>query len=253
MNVYLSGALWVVGAALVGGGSAYLVRRYGLDEGRPDNNDAAGQVFTIVGGLHAVLVAFVLISLFDAVSTAQDGAYQEADGLVSASWALDSLPGPVATQVRELSTEYANTVINQEWPQMRAGHAVTGPGWRQLEQLHSAVAMAPADEDWQQDRKDEAESALSDVYQARQDRLISAAEESVGAVLWFALILGSVISSLMPNLFGGTRAATHVIIVATLAGTITLLLFAIYQLQNPFSGGANLQPDAFRSALARLG
>lgn len=252
MNVYLSGVLWVVGAAVVGGGTAYLVRRYGLDEGRPDNNDAAGQVFTIVGGLHAVLVAFVLISLFDAVSAARDGSYMEADGLVAASWAVDSLPGPTAIQVRELSSEYASTAINSEWPRMRAGSDVTEDGWRQLDALHAAVARAPADQDWQQDRKEEAQASLGEVYEARQDRLIGAAEESVGAVLWFALVLGSVISALMPNLFGGTKPVTHVIIVATLASTITLLLFAIYQLQNPYSSGANLQPDAFRAALARL-
>ena len=66
MNIFVAGSLWVAGAACVGGLIAYLVRRLGRDdEGRPGNNDAAGQVFTIVGGLHAVLVAFVLISLFD--------------------------------------------------------------------------------------------------------------------------------------------------------------------------------------------
>src|SRR5437868_906958 len=141
MNIFVAGGLWVAGAALAAGGIAYLVRRFGWDEGRADNNDAAGQVFTIVGGLHAVLVAFVLIPLFD----------------------------------------------------------------------------------------------------------------SVGAVVWFALILGSLITAvLLPNLFGGTRLAAHIIIVSTLAGTITLLLFAIYQLQNPFSGGAKVPPGAFTGALDRL-
>jgi hypothetical protein len=70
--------------------------------------------------------------------------------------------------------------------------------------------------------------------------------------VWFALILGSFISVLLPNLFGGTRLGAHIIIVSTLAGTMALLLFAIFQLQDPFSGGAKIGPDAFTSALARL-
>src|SRR6266480_369799 len=70
MNIFVAGSLWVAGAVSVAGVVAYLVRRFGWDEGRADNNDAAGQVFTIVGGLHAVLIAFVLISLFDSVSAA---------------------------------------------------------------------------------------------------------------------------------------------------------------------------------------
>jgi hypothetical protein len=42
------------------------------------------------------------------------------------------------------------------------------------------------------------------------------------------------------------------VIVSMLSGAIGLLLFAIYQLQNPFGGGASVGPDAFISALSRL-
>jgi hypothetical protein len=41
-------------------------------------------------------------------------------------------------------------------------------------------------------------------------------------------------------------------VVSTLTATLTLLLFAIYQLQNPFTGGAAVGPGAFQSALERL-
>jgi hypothetical protein len=252
MNIYLSGILWVVGAAVAGALIGYLVRRFGWDEGRRDNNDAAGQVFTIVGGLHAVLVAFVLISLFDSVSTARDGSYQEADSLVAATWAADSLPAPTGDQVRQLAQAYATTVANKEWPQMQSGGKVSDQGWAELDQLRKAVANAPASDDWTTDQKTTAADQLWQVYQARQARLTAADSSGVGGVVWFALILGSFISVLLPNLFGGTRLGAHIIIVSTLAGTITLLLFAIFQLQDPFSGGAKIGPDAFTSALARL-
>ncbi len=92
MDIYVSGLLWVAGAALVAACVAYLIRRIGATEGTVENNEAAGQVFTLVGGLQAVLVAFVLISLFDGASAAEDGSYTEADGLVAAVWAAESLP-----------------------------------------------------------------------------------------------------------------------------------------------------------------
>jgi hypothetical protein len=252
MNIYLAGILWVVGAAAVGALIGYLVRRFGWDEGRRDNNDAAGQVFTIVGGLNAVLVAFVLISLFDSVSTARDSSYTEADSLVAASWAADSLPAATADQVKQLSQAYAATVAKEEWPQMEAGDVISDAGWAQLDQLRKAVAGAVTQSDWENDRKTEATNQLWQVFQSRQARLTAAASSGVGGVVWFALILGGFISVLLPNLFGGTRLAAHIIIVSTLAGTMALLLFAIFQLQDPFSGGAKIGPDAFTSALARL-
>ncbi|SFB50054.1 Protein of unknown function [Amycolatopsis marina] len=252
MNIYLSGVIWVVGASAVAGVSAYVVRRFGQDEGRPGNNDAAGQVFTIVAGLHAVLVAFVLIAQFDAVTQARKGSYTEAQALVAAAWSADSLPEPTRSQVRAHSADYASTVLDEEWPQMRADTEVSRSGWEQLDRIQVDLAKAKADENWQEERKTRATEALTVVAEARQQRVQQANGDQVGAVVWFALILGSVISTLLPNLFGGTRLGTHVIIVSTLAGTITLLLFAIYQLQNPFSGGAVVEPDAFRNALERL-
>jgi len=252
MNIYVAGILWVGGAAAVGAVIGYLVRRFGWDEGRADNNDAAGQVFTIVGGLHAVLVAFVLISLFDSVNAAGDGAQAEADSLVAATWAADSLPAGTRDKVHQLATAYATTVARQEWPRLADGGEILTTGWAQLDELRRTVAAATVDGDWQLAQKTEASNQLWAVYQARQRRFDSGG--GVGGVVWFALILGGVITSiLLPNLFGGTRPGAHIIIVSTLAGTITLLLFAIYQLQNPFSGGAMIPADAFTSALERLG
>ncbi|GAA2775492.1 hypothetical protein [Saccharopolyspora taberi] len=253
MNTYLAGSLWVLSSVLAAALVAYLVRRIGQDEGRPGNNDAAGQVFTIVSGLHAVVVAFVLITLFDTVSSARAGTYDEAESLVAVAWAVDALPGEAGSEVRGLGRDYAGTVVDAEWPQMRGGQDVTGPGWEQLDRLRAAVLAAEADGEWQEERKSEAAARLDEVYEKRQERLNTAFDRSVVAVVWFVLIAGSVICVLLPNLFGGTRMATHIIVVSTLAGALSLLLFAIYQLQNPFGGGSWIEPDAFRWALARLG
>jgi hypothetical protein len=53
-------------------------------------------------------------------------------------------------------------------------------------------------------------------------------------------------------MFGGPGMYSYAFIVSMLSGAIGLLLFAIYQLQNPFGGGAGVGPDAFLSALSRL-
>ncbi|GAA3542655.1 DUF4239 domain-containing protein [Amycolatopsis ultiminotia] len=253
MNVYLTGVCWVIGAAGSAAVIGYLVRRFGWDEGRRDNNDAAGQVFTIVGGLHAVLVAFVLISLFDGVGTARDDSYSEADSLVAATWAAQALPGDTGEQVRTLAIAYADTVARQEWPRLADRGPQPETGWTQLDRMRRAVAAATASDDWETDRKNEATDELWQVYQDRQSRLTGAQAPGVGSVMWFALILGSVIFVLLPNLFGGTRMAAHLVLVSTLAATIALLLYAIFQLQNPFAGGASVHPDAYTSVLARLG
>ncbi|WP_338604142.1 hypothetical protein [Saccharopolyspora sp. SCSIO 74807] len=252
MQIYLAGALWVAGAAAVGALLAWAVRRFGLDEGRPDNNEATGQVFVIVSGLHAVIVGFVLISLFDAVSTTSDGLDAEAEGLVAASWAADSLPGQTGAEVRSLGDSYARNVVDYEWPQLRAGQDVTGPGWQQLDAIRGAIAASEPVGEWQEDRKTEAFSRLWEVYHERQARLAAVEDNQVAEVVWFVLIIGTVVTVLLPNLFGGTKLWPQVVLMSTLAGALTLLLFAIYQLQNPFNGTSAIQPDALEWAMGRL-
>jgi hypothetical protein len=252
MSIYLVGALWVVGAGACAGGLAYYLRRRSEQEGHAENNESAGQVFTIVGGLHAVLVAFVLIGLFDTVGGARDNSFQEADSLVAVTWAADSLGEPQRTEVRQLAASYATQVIDQEWPKMADSGTVQDSAWQTLDRMKSVIASAKSTPGWQTDRKTEAANQLWTVYQDRQTRINQSAE-GVSAVIWFALLIGSGLSLALPMLFGGPRMLTHVLIISTLACTLALLIFAIYQLQNPFAGGASVSPEAFRSALERLG
>lgn len=252
MDIYLQGLVWVLGVAIVAGALTVLIHRLTSGDGRSGNNESAGNVFVIVGGLQAVLVAFVLISLFDNVNQAQDNAQQEANSLVAVTWAADSFPEATRAQIHDLARKYATTVRDQEWPQMQAGDTVTGAGPQYLAQIHDAIDQTPSGDDWLKDRKTEASNQLWQVYQFRQDRLDAADGSGVNAVTWFALIVGAVLSMTFTYMFGGPKLIAHVVIVGVLAATMTLLLFAIFQLQDPFNGGANVGPDAFDSALARL-
>jgi hypothetical protein len=255
VSIYLSGALWIIGAGVVAALIAALVHRVPATAGLRDNNEVAGQVFTIVAGLHAVLMAFILISLFDGVSVAKDESQREANNLVAVSWASESLPPEAGTKVRQVTAAYTDTVVSKEWPQMStSGKVESSPGWQQLDQLRDLIAntQTAPDDAWQESRKTTASDQLWEVYQARQARLDAASSGGVSTVMWFALVAGSLMSMGLIYLHGGPKVLSHALISGVLASAITLLLFAIYQLQNPFSGGAAVGPDAFRAVLGRL-
>lgn len=251
MSIYVSGLLWVLGAAAVSSIIVVITRRFGSEEVGEKNLGAGGSVFSIVAGLHAVLVAFILISLFDAANNAGDQVQKEANALVAVDWASGSLPEPAKSKVEQLIRDYVATVVDDEWPRMRDGETVDNQGWTKLNQLRDTIAAAAPDGDWQQDRKTEAANQLWQVYQARQERL-DAAGNGVNPVVWLALLIGTLLSLLFPYLFGGPNLISQLLVTITLSSTLVLLLFAIYQLQNPFSGGVHIPPDAFSAALDRL-
>ncbi|TWP49090.1 DUF4239 domain-containing protein [Lentzea tibetensis] len=251
MSIYVTGLLWVFGAAAISAVLVVFTRRFGSEEDRERTLGSGGAVFSIVAGLHAVLVAFILISLFDAANSAEDAVTKEANALVAVHWAANSLPEPARTKVDELGKQYVNIVVDEEWPRMDDGGDVDNKGWQKLNELRATIETAAPDGEWQLDRKAEAANQLWEVYQARQTR-IDAAGGGVNPVVWLALIIGTVLSLLFPYLFGGPNLFSQLLITITLTSTLILLLFAIYQMQNPFSGGVHIPPDAFTSALERL-
>ena len=251
MSIYLTGTLWVIGAAVISAVLVVITRRFGSEEVGEKNLGAGGSVFSIVAGLHAVLVAFILISLFDASNSAEEQVQKEANALVAVDWSSDSLPEPAKTKVEQLIRDYVSTVVDDEWPRMRDGQEVDNRGWTTLNQLRDTIATAAPDGAWQEDRKAEAANQLWEVYQARQERL-DAAGNGINPVVWLALLIGTGLSLLFPFLFGGPNLISQLLITITLSSTLVLLLFAIYQMQNPFSGGVHIPPDAFSSALDRL-
>jgi hypothetical protein len=254
MSVFIVGLSCVAGAAAIMAAITYFLRKSkSPDEVEgSENNTLSGQVFGIVGGLHAVLIAFILIGLLDNANSASDESYREAGGLIAVDWAAKSLPADARVKIQQLTRAYATTVSEKEWPRMADGEKVEKPGWTQLEQLSTVVSGVEVSEDWQKSRQQEATEKLWDVYEARQERLNAVNNGGVSPVIWFALALGTLLTVGLPLLFGGTKLRTHIIVVSTLTATLTLLLFAIYQLQNPFTGGAAVGPDAFQSVLERL-
>ena len=251
MNLYLSGSLWVVGVMVFTAVLAVVLRKARHREGREANNEVAGQVFTVVGGVNVVIAAFVLISLFDAMDKAQDTTYEEANALVAVQWSSDSLAEPTKTKVHELTTSYASIVSDDEWPAMRAGRTVGDKGWQVLTSLQDELEHAKTTTERQENARVDATAQVWNVYEARQTRLNSSGS-GVSSVVWFAIAIGSVMSVALMFMFGGPGVYSYAAIVSMLSGAIGLVLFAIYQLQNPFSGGASVGPDAFVAALTRL-
>lgn len=251
MNVYVTGLLCVLGAVLLATLLMIGIRRFVPEEHRHSGEEATGRVFTVVAGLEAVLTAFVLISVFDAVDAARANATQEANSLVAVYWDADLLPADARDQIQKLVRGYANTVVDQEWPALRDDTPVAQTGKAELDRIHLAIAAVVPTTNPAENRQTQISTDLATVYQDRQQRL-DAATARVNPIVWLALIIGAVLSVSLTCLFGGEKLRTHIIVAATLAGTLTILLFATYQLQNPYGGAVAVSPEAFGAALSQF-
>jgi Protein of unknown function (DUF4239) len=252
------GVLVIGGICLVALVGLELVQRLVPAESRQPHNDVAGFIYAALGVIYAVLLALVVIAVWEEYDAASETVEQEANAVAEIAWLAHRLPEPEGAHIQELARSYAQDVIDEEWPLMEQGQAPlmtqveqTPAGWTLIDEIRANLQefqpRTPADEQLYAEGLDQVQR-LAD---ARRMRLV-AAEEGVPGVLWSVLIFGGIAAVSFTYLFGLENTWAHRLMVVTLAAVIGLVLFTIGVLEHPFSGGARIGTGAFDLILERF-
>jgi hypothetical protein len=252
------GVLVVGGTCLVALAGLELVQRLVPATSRQRHNDVAGFIYAALGVIYAVLLALVVIAVWEEYDAANETVEQEANAVAEIAWLAHRLPEPEGSHIQELARSYAEEVIHQEWPLMEQGESPamtqtqgTPSGWTLIDEIRANLQgfqpRTPADEQLYAEGLDQVQR-LAD---ARRMRLV-AAEEGIPGVLWSVLIFGGVAAIGFTYLFGLANTWAHRLMVVTLAAVIGLVLFTIGAMEHPFSGGARIGTEAFDLVLERF-
>jgi hypothetical protein len=225
---------------------------------RQPHNDVAGFIYAALGVIYAVLLALVVIAVWEEYRAASETVEQEANAVAEIAWLGNRFPEPEGAHLQELCRSYAEEVIHKEWPLMEQGEAPlmtqtqgTPAGWTLIDEIRANLQQfqpqTPAEEQLYAEGLDQVQR-LAD---ARRMRLV-AAEEGIPAVLWAVLIFGGIAAIGFTYLFGMDNTWAHRLMVLTLAAVIGLVLFTIGTLEHPFSGGARISTGAFDLILERF-
>jgi hypothetical protein len=248
----------VGGTCLVALAGLEVVQRLVPATSRQRHNDVAGFIYAALGVIYAVLIALVVIAVWEEYDAASVTVEQEANALAEIFWLAHRLPEPEGSHIQELARSYAEEVVQKEYPLMEQGEAPlmtqtqgTPAGWTLIDDIRANLQefqpQTPADEQLYAEGLDQVQR-LAD---ARRMRLV-AAEEGVPAFLWAVLIFGGVAAVGFTYLFGLQNTWAHRLMVVTLAAVIGLVLFTIGALEHPFSGGARIGTGAFDLILERF-
>ena len=239
----------VVGLVAVAGLEA--VRRLVPPALRQEHNDVAGFIYAVVGVIYAVLLALMVIAVWEEHEAAKATVREEANGLADVFWLAHRLPEPDGPRIQGLARSYATVVAEEEWNLMARGGGSIPEAWALMDEMRLGVqdleVRTPADQVLI-DRGLERIDALAD---ARRERMVEA-EEGIPAVLWAVLVFGGTITVGFTYLFGLENTWSHRLMVAAVAGLIALVLFTVGSLEYPFSGGTRVGPEAFELVLRRF-
>jgi hypothetical protein len=219
------------------------------DPDRP-HHDAAGAIFSMVGVLYAVVLAFVVIVVWENDGEARADSQVEASAVARVYFTARSLPEPQRSTLMTDARDYADVVAHQEWPLMARGRTSAQARQHVAAMRLTTHQLRPTTAD-QEILMGDTLDAIDELVDARRERT-SALTAPLTPLMWSGLIVSSVLTIGFMFLFNQCRFVLHLLMVGSVAGLIAFILWLVYDLSLPFSGAAAVGPEAFDQILQRF-
>jgi uncharacterized membrane protein YraQ (UPF0718 family) len=217
---------------------------------RRQHNDVAGFIYAVLGVIYAVLIALVVIAVWEDFDEARDTVDREASELDDVFRLAHPLPEPEGRQLQELARSYAQVVVDEEWALMAQGRT-SQRAWDLLDEMTIRFEDVEVRTRTEQVLYAEALNRINELSDARNARLVEA-REGIPAILWGVLVVGGVSVVGFTYLFGLENTLVHSLMVAVLTLVISSVLFTIGVLELPFSGDVRVSPEPFELVLERF-
>ncbi len=226
------------------------VNYYWPREERRAHNDLIGWQLSVLGTTYAVIIGFMLYTVWISFGEADLNADAEANSLVNVYRLSSGLAPEEGAKLRELTRAYGDAVVDHEWEDMATNMTPeeTRPITRQMWATLMASKAATPTEITAEDHAIREVSALAGY---RRIRMVENASRLPG-VLWFVLIVGGVVTIASTCMFGAANGPLHVIQVSAFALLISLVLVAIADINRPFQGSVHVSDYAFRRAQVEM-
>jgi hypothetical protein len=245
------GVLTVCLVALVAVAGLEAVQRLVPAPLRREHNDVAGFIYAVIGVIYAVLLALVVVAVWEEHEAAGVTAREEANELADVFWLAHRFPEPEGPRIQGLARSYTTVVAEEEWPLMARGGGSSPEAWALMDEMRLGVQGLEVRTRADGVLFEQGLERVDELADARRARMVEA-EEGVPVVLWAVLVFGGIVTVGFTYLFGLENTWSHRLMVAAVAGLIALVLFTIGSLEYPFSGGTRIGPEAFELVLKRF-
>jgi hypothetical protein len=249
----------VLGLVVIVGGSLLLtllalvlVRRLIPHQIMARHNDVAGFVYATTGVTYAVVLAFVVIAVWENYASTREIADHEASAVGALYRLANGFPAPHRGAAQAALLSYAEVVIEVAWPAMEDGQDPTLETSAALDDLYAVYQQPEFVAAVNAEQYGEALDQLDTVSITRRERVL-ASQSGLPRILWLVLIAGGVIVVAFAFLFGVESQYSQAAILSGLTVTIALLLFVVADAQHPFQGGFVVHPEGMESVLAQFG
>jgi hypothetical protein len=212
-----------------------------------------GNYLQTVGGIYAVLLAFVVYVVWGQFNEARGYLDREATALVDLHRTASALPSRSRAAIQSGLRAYVDAVLRDEWPAMAArDEAAIDRVAEQLEQVWLAIHACRPMNDCQHTVYAEVLGRFNQVTDLRTSRL-SAARARIPLAMTILLYTGAILVVGSVYLLAIDRLWLHALVTAAMAGAISHILYLIRDLDHAFAGDLQVDKAPFERAQRNFG
>ncbi|HEX8844356.1 MAG TPA: DUF4239 domain-containing protein [Pyrinomonadaceae bacterium] len=214
------------------------------------HHEVAGFIIGVLGAIYAVLLAFVVVVMWDQYGDAKEYVEREANQVNNLSRMAEGFPDPMRQRVMDGLRNYAQLVLDEEWATMAHGKA----GQRTQEAVNTLWEIY-REIDPQTNREsalyDQSLDSLKDMSNSRRLR-IQASADDLPTIVQVMLWGGGLITIAFTYFFGVKSVRSQALMTAALAAIVAFILFLIIALDNPFRGYVRVSPEPMQQTLETI-
>ena len=224
--------------------------RFGVDLVE-SNHEVAGFKFAVVGVAYGVLLAFVVLSVWDEYEQTKGSVEAEAERFYNLFRNTYNYPPKTAAKMQDALIDYAIEVRDNEWPQMQQGVRGSTSTAEAYTRLSFIVGQARPEDIRFVPSVMHSLNLLQQIADHRMERLADVGGHVTPAV-WAVLLLGAFITLGYCSFFATKRVGAQILMTGGLAAIIGSIFFLMLILNYPFSGPQALSPTPIGDAIERM-
>jgi 23S rRNA maturation mini-RNase III len=250
MQTWLLGFVIVGVSVLLAHVGLHLVRRMVPLPVHETQHEVGGFIIGVMGAIYAVLLAFVVVAVWDEFSDAKLVVEREANQLNDLSRMAQGFNAETQQRTLEGLKNYARAAVDEEWETMSRGRPSqkTQAAMDDLWRIYTGI-------DPQAGRESmlyaESLDRLNELSNSRRQRLFIS-DDDIPGLIQILLWGGGLVVLAFTYFFGVKSVRSQALMTAALAGEIAFILFLIVALDNPFHGSVRVSPEPVQQILERI-
>ena len=209
-------------------------------------HEVGGFYITVVGALYAVVLGLVVFDAMSKFQHATQTVKDEAKSIIAVYSLSDQFAGKHKDNIKRLSKEYIDEIINNEFQLMGKGQKSIKARQIIFDLMHSVKNLEPTTENQKGIFPIILQESIS-IWENRRERT-DQAEYGIPSIEWAVLLTGAVITIIFTYFFTTSLFKTQLFMTGLITLIISINLYLVLVFGEPFGGDLKVSDDSYVTA-----